>query len=295
MPEPPPPTNSFSALLSFSGISDISDMGAAHSIHSPRPLDMDCVASPTSIRISQPTSCQIFLVASYLIVQFPTSRNALLSIPTDVGFRKTPTRSSPFPSPRTVCALHSVLVTSATMDGHVSAALMYPATISAEPSSLDVLCDPVYLIQPSASTVITPPARTREGAANDSLVVIWPFPPFGSTSVFSGTRIATSFGSCASPKLISTACAAPLPQHIITTRRSNAELNTCRDMLGLCGSLSLPSLLLPVDPVTRRRLCVRVAFTAATRESIQICVWTVCVLLLVLSLPSNFTVAIRAW
>ncbi|EKG01114.1 hypothetical protein TCSYLVIO_007904 [Trypanosoma cruzi] len=65
-------------------------------------------------------------------------------------------------------------------------------------------------------------------------------------------------------------------------------------MLGLCGSLSLPSLLLPRDPVTRRRLYVRGAFTAATRESIQICVWAVCVLL-VLSEPSNFTVAIRAF
>ncbi|ESS60541.1 hypothetical protein TCDM_11926 [Trypanosoma cruzi Dm28c] len=62
-------------------------------------------------------------------------------------------------------------------------------------------------------------------------------------------------------------------------------------MLGFCGSLSLPSLLLPLDPVTRRRLCVRGAITAAARESIQICV---CVLL-VLSEPSNFTVAIRVW
>ncbi|ESS61934.1 hypothetical protein TCDM_10442 [Trypanosoma cruzi Dm28c] len=64
-------------------------------------------------------------------------------------------------------------------------------------------------------------------------------------------------------------------------------------MLGLCGSLSLPSLLLSLDPVTRRRLCVRGACTAATRESIQICVCAVCVLL-VPSVPSNFTVAISA-
>ncbi|KAF5224557.1 hypothetical protein ECC02_002195 [Trypanosoma cruzi] len=69
--------------------------------------------------------------------------------------------------------------------------------------------------------------------------------------------------------------------------------NTRRDMLGLFGSLSLPSLLLPPDPVTRRRLCVRGAFNAATIESIQICVWAVCVLL-VLSESSNFTVAISA-
>ncbi|ESS55954.1 hypothetical protein TCDM_12545 [Trypanosoma cruzi Dm28c] len=48
-------------------------------------------------------------------------------------------------------------------------------------------------------------------------------------------------------------------------------------MLGLCRSLSLPSLLLPLDPVTRRRLCVRGAITAATRESIQICVCGRCV------------------
>ncbi|RNC49529.1 exo-alpha-sialidase [Trypanosoma cruzi] len=57
----------------------------------------------------------------------------------------------------------------------------------------------------------------------------------------------------------------------MTRRSSTAEVNTCRDMLGLCGSLSLPSLLLPLDPVTRRRLCVRGAFTAATRESICVC------------------------
>ncbi|EKF26329.1 hypothetical protein MOQ_009982 [Trypanosoma cruzi marinkellei] len=64
-------------------------------------------------------------------------------------------------------------------------------------------------------------------------------------------------------------------------------------MLGLCRSLSPPSLLLPLDPVTQRRLCVRGAFTAATRECIEIyiCVWAVCVLL-VLPEPSNFTVAI---
>ncbi|ESS63140.1 hypothetical protein TCDM_09099 [Trypanosoma cruzi Dm28c] len=48
-------------------------------------------------------------------------------------------------------------------------------------------------------------------------------------------------------------------------------------MLGLGGSLSPPSLLLPRDPVTPRRLCVRGAFTAATRESIQICVCGRCV------------------
>ncbi|ESS55252.1 hypothetical protein TCDM_13291 [Trypanosoma cruzi Dm28c] len=48
-------------------------------------------------------------------------------------------------------------------------------------------------------------------------------------------------------------------------------------MLGLCRSLSLPSLLLPLDPVTPRRLCVQGAFTAATRESIQICVCGRCV------------------
>ncbi|RNC36442.1 exo-alpha-sialidase [Trypanosoma cruzi] len=54
---------------------------------------------------------------------------------------------------------------------------------------------------------------------------------------------------------------------ITTSRSSTAEANTRRDMLGLCGSLSPPSLLLPLDPVTRRRLCVRGAFTAATRES----------------------------
>ncbi|ESS55625.1 hypothetical protein TCDM_12890 [Trypanosoma cruzi Dm28c] len=66
-------------------------------------------------------------------------------------------------------------------------------------------------------------------------------------------------------------------------------------MLGLRGSLSLPSLLLPLDPVTPRRLCVRGAFTAATRESIQICVCGQCVcVLLVLSEPYNFTVAISA-
>ncbi|ESS55591.1 hypothetical protein TCDM_12927 [Trypanosoma cruzi Dm28c] len=48
-------------------------------------------------------------------------------------------------------------------------------------------------------------------------------------------------------------------------------------MLGLRGSLSPPSLLLPLDPVTRRRLCVRGASTAATRENIQICVCGRCV------------------
>ncbi|EKG06190.1 hypothetical protein TCSYLVIO_002714, partial [Trypanosoma cruzi] len=73
---------------------------------------------------------------------------------------------------------------------------------------------------------------------------------------------------------------APAPQvaqHITTRRRSDtAEVNTRRDMLGLCRSLSPPSLLLPRDPVTRRRLCVRGAITAATHESIQICVWAVC-------------------
>ncbi|RNE98736.1 hypothetical protein TcG_12446, partial [Trypanosoma cruzi] len=105
---------------------------------------------------------------------------------------------------------------------------------------------------------------------------------------FHDTKITIGFGS---PTFF--ARAAPMPQHIITTRRSTAEVNTRRDMLGLCGSLSLPSLLLPLDPVTRRRLSVRGAFTAETSESIQICVGGVCVLL-VLSEPSNFTVAISA-
>ncbi|EKF27002.1 hypothetical protein MOQ_009285 [Trypanosoma cruzi marinkellei] len=63
-------------------------------------------------------------------------------------------------------------------------------------------------------------------------------------------------------------------------------------MLGLCCSLSLPSLLPPLDPVTRRRLCVRGALTAATRESIEIRV--VGGVRLVFSEPSNFTVAIIA-
>ncbi|EKG00883.1 hypothetical protein TCSYLVIO_008152, partial [Trypanosoma cruzi] len=74
----------------------------------------------------------------------------------------------------------------------------------------------------------------------------------------------------------------PLPpqatQHIITKRRSStAEANTRRDMLGLCGSLSPPSLLLPLHPVTPRRLCVRGAITVATRESIQMCACGRCV------------------
>ncbi|EKF98361.1 hypothetical protein TCSYLVIO_010740, partial [Trypanosoma cruzi] len=143
----------------------------------------------------------------------------------------------------------------------------------------------------SATANTSSPTSTRPGTRSE--VILLP-PSLNSLQLANDIGFVPLNGSTAAPAC-STA-AAPLPQHINTTSRSiTAEVNTRRDMLGLCRSLSPPSLILPLDPVTRRRLCVRGAMTAATRESIQICVCAVCVLFLVLSEPSNFTVAIRVW
>ncbi|RNC36921.1 exo-alpha-sialidase, partial [Trypanosoma cruzi] len=131
----------------------------------------------------------------------------------------------------------------------------------------------LYSNKPSAMATITPPARTREGETNVFFTSNKPFPSFDTTCVLFGTKTSISCASCTPPGLLSTACAPPQSQQTVTKKRSStAEVKTRREILGLRGSLSLPSLLLQPDPVTPRRLCVRGAFTAATRESIQICV-----------------------
>ncbi|RNC33868.1 exo-alpha-sialidase [Trypanosoma cruzi] len=117
---------------------------------------------------------------------------------------------------------------------------MYPATISEESSQPDLWVS-LYLVRPSATAIITPPARTRDGKMNaDFTPLAQPF--FSATCVLFGKKISTHCGSCTSPDLLPTAVAAPLPQHIIATSRSSTgEVNTRRDMLGLRGSLSPPS------------------------------------------------------
>ncbi|KAF5216464.1 hypothetical protein ECC02_010773 [Trypanosoma cruzi] len=195
----------------------------------------------------------------------------------DAGQQKTRKRLLPFLLPSTVRALHSFLVISATMDGHVSATLMCPATMSEDEIQNELCSWTLYSNKPSAMATITPPARTREGETNAFFTSNKPSPSVDTTCVLFGTKTSISCASCSTPDLLSTACAPPQSHNIITTRRRNTvKLNTRRDMLGLCGSLSLPSLFLPPDPVPPRRLCVRGAFNAATIESIQICVRLCC-------------------
>ncbi|KAF5221317.1 hypothetical protein ECC02_005559 [Trypanosoma cruzi] len=126
----------------------------------------------------------------------------------------------------------------------------------------------------SATANTSSPTLTRPGTRSE---VISPPSSLNSLQLANDIDVVPVNGSKAAPAC--SACAAPsVPKHIITASRSStAEVNTRRDMLGLCGSLSLPSLLLPLDPVPRRRLCVRGAITAATRESIEICVCGRCV------------------
>ncbi|ESS58976.1 hypothetical protein TCDM_12322 [Trypanosoma cruzi Dm28c] len=129
---------------------------------------------------------------------------------------------------------------------------------------------------PSATANKSSPTLTRPGTRSEVILL----PSSNSFQLANDIGVVPLKKSTAA-LACSTAASPPVPQHIIiitTTRSSTVESNTRRDMLGLCGSLSPPSLLLPLDPVTPRRLCVRGAFTAAaTRESIQICVGGRCV------------------
>ncbi|RNC61351.1 exo-alpha-sialidase [Trypanosoma cruzi] len=111
------------------------------------------------------------------------------------------------------------------MDGYFSAALMYPATMSEDQIVNNLFSWTLYSEKPSAMATNTPPARKRKGETNAPFTSNKPLPFLDTTCVFFGTKTSISCASCTTPDLLSTACAAPLPQHINMMTRSTAPQN----------------------------------------------------------------------